>query len=124
MLLAERAREKAAMPPEWQVFRMRCLPPGADAEIIEVTGAIAPKKRSGYLNWKKRDKSTERTVYLTLTDHEQWVRDWECETGLCGECRGSKQEWAGWSKTDGHRYRPCGRCGATGKAKSQVEGAS
>lgn len=43
---------------------------------------------------------------------------YEAETGMCADCGGTKETWAGWSKNEGNKYRPCRKCGATGKASA------
>ncbi len=60
-------------------------------------------------------KGTE--VYEFVTDQEVTAvaLRYEQETGRCKDCRDG-QCWAGWNIETGNSYKPCGRCGATGKA--------
>jgi DnaJ-class molecular chaperone len=37
-------------------------------------------------------------------------------SGLCWNCKSTGQTWAGWSVSEGAKYRPCSRCSGTGKA--------
>ncbi|MFZ4766298.1 MAG: hypothetical protein ACOYMN_15210 [Roseimicrobium sp.] len=124
-LLEEHAREKAGMGEDWKGYHFQCLPEHpAKTELVTVTGAVAPKKlrgkRKGETNWDKMDRATKRTVYITLADHDAWVKAWESKTGLCSTCKGTKQEWAGWSAKEGTRYRPCKKCGESGLANKEI----
>ena len=40
----------------------------------------------------------------------------EHETGKCQKCKGTGQQWSGWSVYEGVKTTPCTRCGATGNA--------
>lgn len=125
-LYEEHAREKAGMPPEWQLFRWECFPKTADPGeflYVEVTGAVALQKftkgrRKGQPNWGK--SSSRKLVVLPCADHEQWCAAWEQSTGKCQECVGTGEVFAGWSVDSGVRFRPCRKCTATGKAPSVV----
>lgn len=65
----------------------------------------------------------KRTHIVCVTDQEMKAveRAYEVETGNCFVCSGSAQQWAGWSKANGHKYRPCAVCKATGKASDEVQ---
>lgn len=120
-LLEQCAREKAGMGADWKPWAFECLPHHPQpTELVQVTGAVVPLKtrgkHAGRPDWNKKDKSTIRTVYITLKDHAEWVKEWERKTGLCANCEGSGEEWAGWSVAEGSKKRPCAKCGATGKS--------
>jgi hypothetical protein len=110
------AKRKANHPDGWWMFKWEKV--GDD--ILLVTGAVCPPKKTGKYkgrpNYKGRDRSTEARIGLTYAEIDATRLAWEAETGKCSECQGSGQEWAGWSKDEGNRFRPCRRCGATGTA--------
>ena len=123
-LLDECARDKAGMGEDWSPYSFKCLPEHPQkSELVEVIGAVAPLKTRGKSkgshNWDKMDKSTKRTVYITFKEHAEWVKGWEKKTGLCANCKGTGQQWAGWSVTDGYKYRNCGKCRASGKSNGK-----
>ena len=90
--------------------------------LVEVIGAVAPLKTRGKSkgchNWDKMDKSTKRVVYITLKEHSEWVNAWEAKTGKCATCRGTGNEWCGWSVNEGSRYKVCTKCHGSGKANA------
>ena len=121
--MSEHAREMIGNPMDWEVFRFRSL--GAEKfgdapKVIELTGAMAPRfmrgKRSGERNWQKRDRGSERTVYITPAEHAAWLEAWSARTGLCRECAGKGEVFARWHHQEGTTYKPCRRCGGTGQA--------
>ena len=126
-LLEQCAREKAGMGADWKPWAFECLPHHPQpTELVQVTGAVVPLKthgkHAGQPDWNKKDKSTIRTVYITLKDHAEWVKAWEIKTGLCASCEGSGERIVGWSVTEGCKKRACGKCGATGKSNAKSAG--
>lgn len=116
-LMAEHARQLVNMPADWEVYDFEAIG-GTPAKLIRVTGAIAPFKTrgkgKGQRNWKKRDKSTERTAYFTPEEHRLFLECWEKTTGKCSACIGTGEVFARWSVDNGTEYKPCSKCGATG----------
>ncbi len=118
-LLEEHARELANGAPEWGFYRIECLRDN-DRELIaaKIVGAVAPPKTRGKYkgqpNWRKMDKTTRRTVYITPVQNDVWCKLWEEKTGKCRECTGSGETFSGWSVRDGTRTRVCSRCGGNG----------
>ena len=111
------AREAFGLPPDWRAFAWKAV--GA---YSIVTGAVVREKITkgkgvGQWDWKKRDRSTELPATISDEAFKKWLKAWELETGLCSKCRGTKQEWYGWSQAEGAKYRPCQPCGATGAPK-------
>jgi hypothetical protein len=109
------AREKAGMPPEWQVWRFKWLPDQPHPDIqcyMELAGAIAPEfksgPRKGRTNWKAKDPATIRVVVITKAEHGAWLVEWERKTGKCAECVGIGVSV--WKRT-------CRKCEGTGKAR-------
>lgn len=72
-----------------------------------------------------------RYCHPNATDHRRMVISTEElnqaalvyeSSGACYNCKGKKQEVWGWSKEEGHTYRNCRRCQATGRAPIQPSG--
>lgn len=55
-------------------------------------------------------------VVVTGAEVDAAMTKYEAETGICAECEGTGRITAGWSATEGTKYRTCGKCGGTGKA--------
>lgn len=123
-LLEQQTREKAGQGPEWGVFLWEQLP---EAKGMLLTGAIAPLLLSGKFkgkpNWKKRDLTTERRVFISYVEQATYEAKWEAETGKCARCEGEGKTVAGWSREAGQTYRSCVACNGTGAAKV-TEGAT
>lgn len=123
-LLTEHARELLGMPPEWDSYEFEAIGamPGHPPKLIRVAGAVAPPKVSGKNkgepNWRKRDPATDKTAYFSPAEHEAWEATWEQKTGKCAECVGTGQKMAGWDVKTGVRYKPCVKCGASGKSNN------
>jgi hypothetical protein len=75
--------------------------------------------RSGPRKGKQKFTGPGRKVVVTRQEMQAKATAYESDTGKCWDCKGTGQVWAGWSKTDGTRYRDCQRCNATGNAASQ-----
>ena len=106
----------------WRWNRLRALQDADDT--IEIQGGVCVEKfsrgpRKGRPNWARRDKAKDRTLYVRMDEFNAFLVEWERDTGKCHKCKGSTQEWVGWSKAEGDRMKPCTRCEATGKAPSQ-----
>lgn len=124
-LLEIHAREKAGMGETWNLYHYEHVTLGGKHVGYELKGAVAPPKLSGKSkgqpNWAKRDMATDRTVGISVADHDAWVDQWEARTGLCRECMGDGKTVASFSVSDGPTYRECGSCQGTGKAKGGDE---
>jgi hypothetical protein len=105
-------RELTGMPEEWTWYSARALQD--QARTIEIKGGIAPLftrgKRKGDRNWAKRDRTKDRTVYMTMQQVAERQERWGRETSTCFMCQGTQKEWTGWSVTEGVKYKPCTRC--------------
>ena len=124
-LLDECAREKAGMGDDWSPYSYKCLPEHPQkAEMVEVTGAVAPLKTRGKSkgnhDWNKMDLATKRTVYVTFRENAEYVTAWEAKTGLCAKCRGTTKESCGWSVTEGIRWMTCSKCRGSGKSNKKA----
>lgn len=119
------ARTLLGMPDSWRIASLTAHSHDGNharispKDVIEVRGGVFPLKtrgkNAGQPNWKKPEPGTKRSAYFTLAAHQEFLEKWEAETGKCSTCFGTTQEWAGWSVKEGTKYRPCTRCGATGK---------
>jgi hypothetical protein len=116
----EYCRKTYGVPEDWKWFRLQAMgkPPH---EFTLVTGAVCTGvfergPRKGNTDWKKRDKKTEVQLAIPRDAMQAFQAQWEIETGRCSNCYGRGQEWCGWAKGEGHKYRPCSRCEATGAA--------
>jgi hypothetical protein len=122
-LIEIHARERLDAPPGWQAFFFSRMPPNGPTLYFEVRGAVVPLltrgKRKGQPDWKARDRSTERTAYIPVAEHDAWVEGWRRRTGLCTGCLGKREVFAAWSKADGTKYMTCPDCGGTGKADQE-----
>lgn len=120
-LLNEQARELLQMPDGWRWYEWHCLPEKGPTQVMRIKGAVVPihesGKNAGTPNWKGRDKDTERELYITPQQQKDWLARWEQQTGKCSTCQGTAQEYASWHYIEGTKYRPCTKCGATGKSK-------
>jgi hypothetical protein len=125
-LLEEQAREIAGMPSEWRVYLWESITAsGGDGYML--TGAIAPNLKSGKYkglpNWKKRDGSTERKVFISRADQLRWTLEWEHKTGKCARCVGTGKTVACVSQ-EGTTYRDCATCHGTGHRHVAAEALS
>ena len=120
-LLEENARAKAGMGEDWFPYSYKVMPGHPQPmEFAEIIGAVAPLKtrgkNKGAHNWSQLDPATKRTVYITVAENEAFVKEWEKKTGLCANCKGDGQEWCGWGRDTGNRFRTCEKCKGEGKS--------
>ena len=121
-IVTEGAKAKFGLPADWKMFQWEWA--GKDArEFLVLTGAVCTAtfkrgRRKGEDNYASRDRSTEVSVTLTRGDIDGILAAYEHATGKCHECQGTKEEWVGWTREQGSVFRPCKRCGASGKAPS------
>lgn len=117
MLLETHARELAGASEKWSAYEYQCLPPGGETKCYRLKGAVAPLKKSGKAHdWRKKDKATVKEVWITVVEHQEWLKAWEKKTGKCTNCEGEGKTLASAS-IHGCTYRECSQCKGTGKAK-------
>lgn len=129
VMIADHARERAGMPPEWSWYHLETFPHSRGSEpplCFIVKGAVAPLKQRGpgagkLRNWKKRDPATDTTVYIKPEEHLAWLAAYEARTGNCFNCQGTKQEAAGWNIATGTTWRSCSRCKGSGKPSEDAK---
>lgn len=123
-LFCEHAKEKANAPHNWDVFSWACHPTdGTEVIYYQIKGAVceAVKTRGpnkGQKDWSKRDRSTERTVNITVREHSEWKQQWSARTGKCNRCTGTGETLLRMSVDDGALYKPCPKCLGTGTNES------
>lgn len=116
-------REKFDAPEDWRWHSWERKEFDKPHEFMIVRGAVCYAKKAkgkykGWDDWKRAEAGTERTYSITRKDLEAFQIEWQAKTGMCFECYGTGEAWAGWSAKEGTRYAPCRHCDATGKAKS------
>lgn len=115
------ATEKLGMPDGWQWYSLEALGqyPNYTGSLVRglVPATFERGKRKGLPDFKRGDKATELSFALTRQQLRDFQAEWEQREGKCSHCFGTGQEWIGWSKAEGSRFKPCGQCGATGKPK-------
>lgn len=91
-------------------------------ERLVVTLMTAPLLEDGEIAWAYADKAGKRIVDFALAEHDSWLLTWEQRTGKCHRCAHDHpgQEWLGWSKAEGDKYRTCPRCKGTNQAPHQA----
>lgn len=117
-LLVAHARQKLGLPAdsEWDFFQAGTdsATPGGPVFLYRITGAVAPRfksgPRKGQRNWPRRDRCTEQTVIILKSEHDAFEAAWSRETGLCVKCVGNGEAAIGKGK-------PCEGCGGSGKAE-------
>jgi hypothetical protein len=118
----ERLKRDNKLPEGFEFYSWEAVDGSGSTHIVILKGMVAPLltkgKNKGRPNWRKGDKSTERTFAVSSDQIKQFDDDYEAETGKCSKCEGG-QEWAGWSIDSGHRYRTCSKCKGSGKALTQ-----
>lgn len=116
-------KEKFGVPADWRWHGWERKEVDKPHEYLLVHGAVCHAKfekgkRKGQTNWKLKDASTEATHVIRRKELEAFQVEWSKRTGLCNECYGTGQAWAGWSLAEGTRYKPCRHCDATGIFKA------
>ena len=108
------ARKKLGQPQEWRWCKFEMIGDTYDC-VVEggVPRVLKSGERKGQPTW--RDCALTKCV-VTQAEHDQAKADYETETGKCNACAGSGLWLSGWSADAGNRFKPCQRCGATGKA--------
>ena len=112
------AKERG-MPDGWKWNVLKAVGENRERGGVLVVGAVCTAtytrgKRKGWPNWSKRDKSTERELFIAFADYDERVAAWERETGFCSHCDGTGQMTASVS-IGGKTFRPCSKCNATGR---------
>jgi hypothetical protein len=112
------ARKLYNLPENWQAVSFKAL--GDPNKTTEIKGWVCDKYKRGPKKGKTNyhNKLSEpKTVYISCQQYDQCVIDYEKETGKCIECFGHPgQQWIGWSKDSGNKFRECPECKGSGCA--------
>jgi len=98
----------------WVPFRYELI--GKSDTIM--TGGVPRVLTRGPNKGQRKWDGPHSQVAVTQVEIDAAMANYERETGNCAECEGSCKTVAGWSATDGTRFRECTKCDATGKAKT------
>lgn len=125
-IIEQYLRQKHDLAVDFHFYKWETLPHTGRDEwfYLELSGGVCPDYLRGPKKGKPNySKATHRYTYqVSKQQCEQIMADYERVTGNCNSCEGEKQEWDGWSKDEGHKYRQCVRCGGTGKANEHTNG--
>jgi hypothetical protein len=102
---------------QWKVGGWERVESGELIVRIGIPGTYARGPRKGHDDWRGVQI---HTAVVTKAEREAEIARFVAETGLCGACGGSGEEWWGWSKESGSRYQTCGQC--QGSCKATPEG--
>ena len=108
------ARKKLNPAPEWEYFAWERI---GETDDLIVTGGVPRLMTRGPRKGKKTWDGARDKVVVTRAEIDAAHLAYESETGKCFKCTDG-QAWCGWSAADGHRYKDCSRCNATGVAPS------
>jgi hypothetical protein len=113
------ALRKLGNPEGFQFYQWEALGPhgGDGPRDCLLTGCVVTRTHTkGKRKGEPVYDGPPMRVVVSPAEIDEEQRRYEGETGLCAECIGAAQTWAGWNHETGHKYRPCRKCGATGKA--------
>lgn len=105
------ARRKLKQPDTWRWWSIRRV---GDTDDALVRGAVpVGTRKDGSPKFPPKRDSQECVV--ADVEREAAIREWETATGLCARCGGCGQRAWSWG-VEGTKFKPCERCGASGKA--------
>jgi hypothetical protein len=109
------ARKKLGKDPEWKIFKWERVSMDTYDVIVEggTPRLLTRGKNKGKKTW--RDCTDIAKCFVTESESDAALREYENETGNCSMCFGEKEVFKRWSKSDGLEMRPCNKCGGTGK---------
>jgi hypothetical protein len=84
-----------------------------------VPRALARGPNRGRKTW--RDGKEKKTIVVSEDRMNELVLEYEKETGFCEKCRGTGEQYVGWSRVEGNRYSRCRKCLGTGSAAREGE---
>lgn len=115
-LMNHYVRERDSLNPGWQWSEVSSAPDIAPPGFVRLVGAVCPSDKYGWAVWGKRERGTERTVFIETSKFEAWKRGKAAELGVCGTCFGGGVRLVSVNFKSGTEYRPCPACGGTGSA--------
>ena len=108
------ARRKLGVGEQWEWRSLEAVDKTGQCNMRDtiVTGGVPHTSGPEAKRWKGVPVSR---VLVTDADVQAAIDAFEEETGKCAECSGYGTRACGWSAESGTRYRPCEKCGGTGK---------
>lgn len=91
---------------DWRMASLQCIGRTGDV-MVEVSRTRAKTRgpdKGGILWYGDKPKAA-----VTRREYDEERARWEAETGLCGDCGGSRQVCSGFDQTE-MKYRSCKRC--------------
>jgi DNA-directed RNA polymerase subunit M/transcription elongation factor TFIIS len=97
--------------------------------MTQFTGGLSRRLKSGkhrgMKTWDGRDKTQDRTFYVTNEQYAEMERQYTEETGNCPKCLGKKVQFERWQRLDEESslttYRTCGACNGVGKVLQESQ---
>jgi len=97
--------------PGWKAFRWQAAGPDSIVTGSVPVGTYSRGPRKG----EPKFKGKGTMVVVTRAEKESAATAYEAETGRCWNCKGTGQVVRKISKVEGTTYRPCVRCGGSGR---------
>lgn len=113
------ARSKLGKGDDWRWCKWNAI-----ADGYHVWGGVPRPKKSGPNKGRPKWDDPLDECLVTGREMAEAEAAYEASTGKCRVCGGTGQQWTGWSAKSGNEYRPCTRCGATGRAPEAAEAPS
>ena len=105
-------RKLGTLPENWAICGWERLDP--DTTIFN--GGPFRILTRGPRKGKRRWDAVTHQCAVTDAEIDAERARYEADTGNCAECGGGGQQWVGWNRDEGHRFRRCTHCGGAGKA--------
>lgn len=106
---AKRAGIDGWKPYAYEVMEGGCLVTGCVP-----SGVFTRGPRKGEPKFRPATPGTELRVIVSDADMQAAIAEYEA-SGTCFRCKGTGQQWAGWSVAEGTKYCDCRRCNGGGK---------
>jgi len=105
-------KDKLRADPSFDFFKFEVI---EDGMLLEgsLTKIITKGKNKGDVKYLPEGC---RKTFITRDETVAWCEKYEKETGNCAQCFGKSKVMKSWSAKDGTEYRPCRKCGGTGKS--------
>lgn len=119
-IIEQRLKRDNQLPEDFHFWKWKSFPEGGETIYVEFTGGRCPITKSGERKGRPNYGAAfdKRTFHVTVQIAEQWEREYESETANCKCCDGSGETVSKINFVDGNtQYKPCRRCGGSGKAK-------
>lgn len=115
-IIEDRLRADNQLPSDFCFFRWKWLKSGTEYGVLQLDGGRCPLMQRGPRRGKPnfRKAFERRSFYVTAAQIAKYDSDFERETSMCSECRGSGQKASRVSVEDGTEYTVCRKCRGTG----------